>query len=164
MPKKRRRRKPRKIAPPRRTSNPALHPIGTPEGPLTLRADAAAARYQEMMSWIALLERLIAVLPNQRPGIWHNRPPIDKDDVNEITQAVTVLKAQPIEPDNARAAGSTLKKIGERLGTYLDTFLLEASKSAGKEFGKKLVQLSYWWALYYALMNIAIYVGSLIQG
>jgi hypothetical protein len=73
------------------------------------------------------------------------------------------LKVQPIAPEIARGAGSTLKKIGERLGTYLDTFLLEASKSAGKEFGKKLVQLSYWWALYYALMNIAIYVASLFH-
>jgi hypothetical protein len=65
-----------------------------------------------------------------------------------------------VVPRKAKAAGSTLRKIGERLGTYLDTFLLEASKSGGKEAGKEdvrllLKRLPYWLALYFALMNIA---------
>jgi hypothetical protein len=60
------------------------------------------------------------------------------------------------------AAGLTLKKVGERLATYLDAFLLEASKSAGKEFGKRLVQLSYWWALAATLMGLAQSVAALI--
>jgi len=61
----------------------------------------------------------------------------------------------PKAPEEARAAVSTLKKIGERLGTYLDDFLSEAAKSAGKEFGKRLVQLSYWLALATTLMGLA---------
>jgi hypothetical protein len=49
--------------------------------------------------------------------------------------------------------------IGERLGTYLlkqaDVFISEAVKSAGKEFGKRLVQSPFWWALATALMTAA---------
>jgi hypothetical protein len=65
------------------------------------------------------------------------------------------LKHEPAV-DDARAAGSTLKKIKERLGTYLDTFFLEASKSAGKEFGRP----AYWLAIWYVLMNIVQSVAA----
>jgi hypothetical protein len=111
-----------------------------------------------MLSWIGVLERLI-VLPRPRSGIGHNLQPITHLEDQAIRTAVATLKAQPVvptAPDEARAAGSTLKKIGERLGTYLDTCLLEASK----ELGKRLVQLSYWWALWYALKNIVQSVAA----
>jgi hypothetical protein len=117
-----------------------------------------AAQHEEMLSWIEVLEALIAELPKQRRGIGHNLQPISDDERQSIIKCVIILKHQPVvptAPDDARAAGSTLKKIGERLGTYLDTFLLEASKSAGKELGKRLVQLSYWWALWYVLTKLA---------
>jgi hypothetical protein len=120
-------------------------------------------QYEEMLSRIAVLERLIAELPKQRPGIGHNRPPIGEEEVQEITQAVAILKAQPVAPDKAEAAGSTLRKIGERLGTYLDAFLLEAAKSAGKEFGKRLMQLSYWLALATTLMSVAQSVAAWLR-
>jgi hypothetical protein len=206
--------------------NPVPDPVGNPEGPLPLRAqtpvqlraaDVAAPapvlevlphfsvneptpnpqQYQEMLSRIEVFETLIAELPNQQRRIGHNIRPITDEDVQEITKAVAILKAQlgmetpkrarrrkpksakadltpPLEvvlklevvPKKAKAAESTLRKIGERLGTYLDTFLLEASKSGGKEAGKEgvkllLKRLPYWLALYFALMNIANYVASI---
>jgi hypothetical protein len=154
-------------------SNAVLDPIGTPDGSLALRLHAGAkvgvqvettviraAPYQEMLSRIEVLERLITELPNQRPNVGHNIQPITGEDVQEIRQAVAILKAQPVVPDKAKAAGSTLKKIGERLGTYLDAFLLEAAKSAGKEFGKRLVQVSYWLALATTLMSVAQSVAA----
>ena len=149
-----------------------LDPID-PEGPLPLRADAAvgvqaektlirAAPYVAMLSRIVVLERLIAELPNQRCGIGHNRPPIGQEEVREITQAIAILKVQPVvptAPDEARAAGSTLKNIGERLGSYLvkqsDIIVSEAVKSAGSEFGKRLVQSPFWWALATTLLMLA---------
>jgi hypothetical protein len=51
--------------------------------------------------------------------------------------------------------GSTLKKIKERLGRYLDAFMLEASKSAGKELIKQLGKFSRWWLLLDALTKLA---------
>lgn len=87
--------------------------------------------------------------------------PITKEDVQEIEQAVGILKALDVPSNKAQAAGSTLKKIGERLETYIDAFLLEAAKSAGKEFGKRLAQLPFWLALYYTLENIGKFVASL---
>jgi hypothetical protein len=138
--------------------------VGTPDGPLTLRAEGRvradtvqirrAAQHEEMLAQVTILEVLIAELPNQPIDIGHNQQSITKDDVQEIKQAIAVLKAQPVAPAKARAARSMLKKVGERFGTYLDTFLLEASKSGGKEFGKRLVRLSYWLALWYTLNNL----------
>ena len=163
-------------SPPRQASKPALDPIGTPHGSLALHLHAGAkvgvqvektviraAPYQEMLSRIEVLERLIAELPKQQRRIGHNIRPITNEDIQEISQAVAVLKAQPVVPDKAKAAGSILKKIGERLGSYLDDFLSEASKSAGKELGKRLVQLSYWLALGHALMSTALSVSNWLQ-
>ena len=116
-----------------------------------------------MLSWIEILEALIAELPKQPRGIGHNLHPITEDDVQSITKCIVILKSQPVvptAPDDAKAAGSTLQKVVERLGTYLDTCLLEASKSAGKELGKRLVQLSYWLALGYALNNVVQSVAA----
>jgi hypothetical protein len=122
-----------------------------------------AAPHKEMLSWIEVLEALIVELPKQRRGIGHNLQPIIEEDIQSITKCIVILKAQPVvptAPDDAKAAGSTLQKIGERLGTYLDTCLLEASKSAGKELGKLSVRLSYWLALWYALKNIVQSVAA----
>src|SRR5712691_6118421 len=180
---------------PPRSSNAVLEPVGTPVGPLTLReptdqaafkgegglrADAAvvrAAQHEEMLSWIAALDRLLAELPKHKKsiaelpklpiGIGHNRPPITNEDVKEIRQAVAVLKAQPVmptAPDEVRAAGLTLMRFGESLGKYLlkqaDVFVSEAVKSGGIEFGKRLIQSPFWWALATALMLAANSVAS----
>jgi len=151
---------------------PPLDPIGTPEGPLTtrfsgeggLRADATvvrAASHKEMLSWIGVLEILIAEFPKQRRGIGHNLQPITDEDVQETKRAIAILKAQPVvptAPHEARAAGSTLMKFGERLGSYLlkqaDIFVSEAVKSAGKEAGKRLVQSPFWWAVVTTLLML----------
>ena len=115
-------------------------------------------QYQEMLSWIDVLERLIIELPKQPPSIGHNRPPISEKDVQSINKCIIILKHEPT-PDDARAAGSILMMIGERLGAYLvkqtDIFVSEAVKSAGKEFGKRLVQSPFWWALATTLMILA---------
>jgi hypothetical protein len=124
----------------------------------TLVATLVRAPHEEMLSRIAILESLMAELPKQPVGIGHNQQLITQDDVQEIKQAIAILKAQPAvptAPDQARAAGSTLKNIGERLGTYLDAFMLEAAKSGGKELGKRLVQFPYWYILVDALMRLA---------
>jgi hypothetical protein len=135
-------------------------------GEVAMRSEAvviSSAQYEKVRSQIAVLERLITELPKQPPGIGHNRPPISEEEVGEITEAIAILKVQPVvptAPDEARAAASTLKRTGERLGAYLDTFLSEAAKSAGKEFGKRLVQLSYWYALAHTLMGVVQSVSA----
>jgi hypothetical protein len=170
---------------PPRASNAVPDPIGTSGTPLTLRdaADQAsfkaevkeemelrdmpdaivirATPHKEMLSWIEVLEALILELPKQARGIGHNIRPITGDDAEEIRQAVAILKAQPVvptAPKEARAAGSTLKMIGERLGSYLlkqaDIFVSEAVKSAGKEAGKRVVQSPFWWALATTLLML----------
>jgi hypothetical protein len=185
--------------PRRRARNPASMGSGIVEPPLPLRAadqpefkgegqggfrtDATvvrAAQHEEMLRRIEALERLmaelskqgrlIAELPKLPIGIGHNRPPIIKEDIKEIRQAIAVLKAQPVvptAPDEARAAGSTVMRFGEGLATYLlkqaDVFVSEAVKSAGKEFGKRLVQTPFWWALATALMLVGNSVAAWLQ-
>jgi hypothetical protein len=139
---------------------PILPPQASFKGEGGFQADATvvrAAQHAEMRSWIEVLEALIVELPKQHRGTGHNLRPITDEDVQSITKCVVILKAQPVAPkapDDARAAASTLRKIGERLGTYLDIFLKETAKSGGKEFGKRLAQLSYWWAIWYGLHNL----------
>jgi hypothetical protein len=61
-------------------------------------------------------------LPNQPLGIGHNLQPIKpitKEYVRGIKEAIAILKGQPVvptAPDDARAAGSKLMEIGDRLG------------------------------------------------
>jgi hypothetical protein len=147
--------------PPRASNVAMMSSSGMVAPPLPLREAAVkdkASQHEEMLLRITILERLIADLPKQPIGIGHNQPPITKEDIQEIKQAIATMKAQPVVPtalNEASAAGSTLKKIGERLGTYLDACLLEASRSVGKELGKRLVQLSYWYILLDALMKLA---------
>jgi hypothetical protein len=124
------------------------------EGLLALREAAAQKKkveqHKEMLSRTEVLDWLIANLPEGGPG--HNRQPITQDDVREIKKAVAALKALPVVPkdsdkNRAKDVAWILKKIGERLGTYLDTFLLEAAKSAGK-------RLPHWLAIWFALHNL----------
>src|SRR5262249_37326846 len=125
-------------------------------------------QHERMLSRIAVLEKLLA-----EPGIGHNRPPepiedlpFGEEELRQIRNAITILKAQPVVPhasEEARAAGSTLNYIGKRIGTYLDDFLSEAAKSAGKEFGKRLMQLSYWLALAQILKGSAQSVADWLQ-
>jgi hypothetical protein len=123
-----------------------------------------------MLLQIVVLEKLIAELPKQPAGIGHNRPPVTDEDVQEIKQAIAVLKAQPevpTAPDDAKAAGSTLMRFGEGLGKYLlkqaDVFVSEAVKSGGKEFGKRLMQSPFWWQVAIALMVAANSVAAWLR-
>jgi hypothetical protein len=46
-------------------------------------------------------------------------------------------------------------RIGEKVLSYLDTFALEAFKSAGTEAGKRLIQAPVWFALAGAIGGVA---------
>jgi hypothetical protein len=160
----------------RGTPNPALGTSGIVQPPLpvreaaaviqaedgTLRADATvgrAAQHKEMLARITVLESLMAKLPKQSVGIGHNQPLITQEDIQEIKQAIAILKAQPVvptAPDQAKAAGSILMKYGERIGTWVlkqaDLFVSEAVK----ETAKRLVQLL-------ALSNALMLVGQAVE-
>jgi hypothetical protein len=138
--------------------------------------------HQEMLSRIAVLERMMAELRGpQQPGIGHNNPPetiegvsFGDDDHQAVDQAILLLKAQapvPTAPAEARNAAAILQAIGERLWAHLaraggyaakqaDVFITEAVKAAGTEAGKRLVQMPFWWALASSLLALAASVNS----
>ena len=111
----------------------------------------AATLHAEMQRRISAIEKTLARLSHAEAGIGHNNPPgpiedapLDTADRHDLIQAIQVLKAQPVEPDDSGAvavsAVTTLKTTAEKLRDWLarqgDTFVSEAVKEAGKEFGK----------------------------
>jgi len=129
--------------------------------------------HQEMLRRIAALESVIAEMPRRPVGIGHNGPPewiddaFDEDNHQAVASAISVLKSAPTASPEAASAASTLRTVGERIWDYLirtgayiakqgDTFASEAAKSAGAEFGKRLVQSPFWFALASSLMAVAI--------
>ena len=131
--------------------------IGTGTGWQSYDGDAVARDASErrrktdfhlMLSWIVVLEGLIVELPTQQQG---NIQPLTHLELQAIKKSIFILKHKPA-PADAKAAASTLKKIKERLGTYLDAFFMEASK----EGGKRLVQaLGIWYVLEHILKLVA---------
>lgn len=88
-------------------------------------------------------------------GIGHNNPPecietmvLDSAELEELRNAVALLKAQPVEPtellDAIAQAASTLTNIGKKITGYCakqsDSFISETVKSAGEALGKWLVR------------------------
>jgi hypothetical protein len=138
-------------------------------------AEGATALHVEMLHRLSSLEETMAQLPDLAPGIGHNRPPepiealpLNFADRTEITAAVEVLKAQPIEPQDegkiAAEAAETLKckarKIGEWLAKQADTFVSEAVKEAGKEFGKWGTRTAIWSVFLTKLLSVHQIVGQ----
>lgn len=115
-----------------------------------------AALHAKIRQRLEEIEELVAALPNGSAnagtvGIGHNHPPEPIDDepltdegLVEVREAVAVLRAQPDVPDDdgkaAAAAAASLVQRGNGLTAWLarqgDTFVSEAVKEGGKEFGK----------------------------
>jgi hypothetical protein len=134
------------------------------------------ALHAEMVEQIEALEPEIADLRNrQHRGIGDNNPPepielepapLDENELDEISEAMAVLKRQPPAPstlsNTARSAVALLLKFGDRLrplahaaGAYLakqaDNFVTEAVKEAGK----RIVQAPLWLPIIYKLPALA---------
>jgi hypothetical protein len=128
--------------------------------------------HQETLRRIAALESVIAEMPRRPVGIGHNGPPewidhtFEEGDYQAVAAAISVLKSAPTPSPEVASAASTLRTVGERIWDYLirrgayiakqrDTFVSEATKSAGAEFGKRLVQSPFWFALVSSLLAVA---------
>jgi hypothetical protein len=109
------------------------------------------ALHSRMLRELNNVESAFEELRNPVAGIGHNNPPqciepmmLDNVELTELKNAVTLLKAQPAEPtemlDAISRAASTMANIGNKIAGYCagqtDTFISEAMKSAGNEFGK----------------------------
>jgi hypothetical protein len=121
-------------------------------------AHDAQRLHAEMLRRIASLEKAIAELTHREPGIGHNQPPefpFGQPELKRVESMIVVLKALPPEPEtipvDAVEAGSWLSAVGKRLRSYLDSFCSEAAKSAGSEFGKRMIQSPFWFTLAAAL-------------
>jgi hypothetical protein len=151
----------------RRTSRAALlasSEIAEPIGPPGEAGDQASfkvetiarAAPEDVLSRVTMLEALMAEMPKHPVGIGHNQqPPITREDVDEIKDALASLKAQRVVLTEAKAAASTLKKIGGKLGAYLDAFVMELAKSAGKQLVLASAPLWYWYFFNEVLTGLA---------
>jgi hypothetical protein len=103
--------------------------------------------YSQMQAKILEIEKALAALPAPPTGMGHNRPPepidIDPSDIQEIGQAIQVVKALPESPDDkGEAALETVKTIeakASKLRAWMERrgeeFASEAAKAAGKQTG-----------------------------
>jgi hypothetical protein len=141
-------------------------------------ANRKSAQHEEMLSRIAVLERLMAELREPYSGARNQRSPEPGEDlsqgflfgaeeVRDTEKAIAILKAQPVVPEGTEEAGgaaSTLKDIGERIEMYLDYFLREAANSTESDFEKWLVRLPFiLWALKDALIALANSVTNWVR-
>jgi hypothetical protein len=138
-------------------------------------SEDASTLHAKMLRRIASLEEAMAQLPGVSPGIGHNRSPepieespLTVADRTEIAAAVDALKAQPVEPQDegkaATEAAQILKSKGQKISEWLarqaDTFVSEAVKEAGKEFGKWGTRAALWSLVLDKLFSVHQIVGQ----
>jgi hypothetical protein len=129
--------------------------------------DRPEVLHETLMARVAVLE--VAVQELRTPsgvGIGHNRPPPDEpafvpitsDDLDEIERLITLLREQPpiprAVPSQIIAQSRVVTKIGAKIGELADNFAIEAAKSAGQEFGKRLVQVPFWLGILGAIQGV----------
>jgi two-component system cell cycle sensor histidine kinase/response regulator CckA len=128
--------------------------------------------YEEMLQRIATLEETLRRLDAEPPGIGHNHPPEPIEPFGyeqrvTVVEAIELLRAQPTESKKVKEAAGRLKKIGEKIGafsaTQADSFISEASKSAGAEAGKWLIRLGLLKAVAIALAGVAAAAYALLH-
>ncbi|MCI0600146.1 MAG: hypothetical protein L0Y60_11630 [Beijerinckiaceae bacterium] len=122
--------------------------------------------HAEMLARIDTLEQALERI--SKPGIGHNQPPepleeepLTAVDFQALSNAISILKAQPVEPANmpteAIEAENTLQNLIKKTTTYLaqkgDLFITEAVKAAGSETGKLVPRLAFWAFFADALVN-----------
>ncbi len=131
------------------------------------KGDDSEARiaHAAMLRRIAALEKTLAHVT--LPGIGHNHPDGNLDDVGPLTaeerqsiaHIITTLKTQPIEPatlpGEAVSAPEVFESKAAKIVDYLaskgDAFLQKAVEAAGAELGKWGVRATLWVALANAL-------------
>jgi hypothetical protein len=134
-------------------------------------SDDSEARiaHADMLRRVAALERTLAHIT--RPGIGHNHPDDNLDDVEPltaeerqaITHLVTTLKTQPVQPKTLPAEvvsapevfASKAAKIMGYIAGKGDAFLQKAVEAAGTELGKWVVRATLWVTLANALKSAA---------
>lgn len=121
----------------------------------------------------ALLDAVLTEIDGQLAQLTefgHNGPPVDtplplsKGEIAELRTAIAALKTDPLKSlstPQSLTSLDILKKTGEKIGTYLDTFISSMAKSAGEETGKWVVRCgALGWLIQWAL-NLASQVFKL---
>lgn len=118
--------------------------------------------YENVQNRVAELEEALAMLRRDRNiGIGHNRPPepigspLSEKEQTELSNAIEVIKIQPVEPADIGKAGgeaadvvkTKAEKIREWLGRQAGAFTDEAVKEAGKSFGKWAPAAFWLWVI-----------------
>lgn len=119
--------------------------------------------YERLLVRITALEERLAV---SAPGglIGHNNPPEPIEghpldvDIADIKQELATLRNIDLSSSSSTVveeSATRLAAIGIKLVEYCDLFGRAAVESAGKELGKKVVSVSAWLLLGYAVSGVA---------
>lgn len=112
-----------------------------------------------LMVRVAALEYALAQRPPSVPGIGHNNPPDDiseraepnLQDIAEIEEFISVLKAEPPNPpkrpDEILVRIEKFEAAGKKFRDYFDGLATKAFESVGTELGKVVVSPQSWFWL-----------------
>jgi hypothetical protein len=116
--------------------------------------------FEAMQERVRVLEIEVSRMPPPPAGLGHNNPPEPIEAVPfsaaewaEMRGLLSVLKEQVIvptrEPQEAKAAASTLKLIGEKLLSFIGRHGEEYSSELSKKLGGNTADLLKYWVLTY---------------
>lgn len=126
-------------------------------------AEHLALLHKDLMSRVVALEASLRAIPavidqseasSPTPiGMGHNGPPnfvpTNSEDLLQINQLIDLLK-QDVQPVTTTLRselverGERVSAVGKKIREHAETFIKEATRSAGAEVGKRLVQLPFW--------------------
>jgi hypothetical protein len=135
-----------------RTST-AWVPSGSRLEPPVVREAPRSSRdaYERTQQSLRALKELLERIPEQPAGMGHNYPPeplddypLSGDDQKELSSAVSTIENQPLEPvdngEQVKVAAAVIETKAQKVKSWLarqgDTFITEAVKESGKQFGK----------------------------
>ena len=120
----------------------------TTNATIALTIAKAEAQYAEILTRISAVETTIATLTGTSVSRGRNQPPpLTAQEAEQINNIFIVIKAQaalPTQPPTTevKEAPTKLNSFVDRIKGYVDTFSMEAAKSAGEATGKMIVGLA----------------------
>ena len=153
--------------------------LQTSTGEFQLNAEPTATdtviQLRLLMRRVLALEYILKQRPTDIAGIGHNRPPPDEEsaaqdvehELAEIEVFIAALKDQPprptVRPEALAQQVAKAGKISTKLLGYFDKFADKAAEAAGEEFGRRAMQLPFWYTVALALANVASAAASWLQ-
>lgn len=127
-------------------------------------------RFELVEARLLALEETFRQVRETPIGPGHNRGPelVSSEDEHEIDSLIRLLREQRpgagvVKRQELLEATHKAAKVADKIKEYTDDFLKAGSKTAGEEFGKQIVRVPFWLALWSALTLVVDAVFSWLR-